>query len=151
MNDRQTSFDQFDTTRPPRCKKRFALNGFVKNCCSCPHVSRKKETMSCSLKGKKITTIEKYALPAWKELRDRVLLRDGHACAICSGTETLHIHHIDGDNTNDEPGNLITLCPCCHSRVHSELKKPGGRSRVMHVIGYFRGKRSTGRNAEKTG
>ncbi len=138
MKDRQTSFDQFDRGRPPRCGYRAGLNAFLKNCRLCPHASHHGGTVSCLLKGKKITTKEKYALPAWKKLRDKVLLRDGNACAICSGTEMLHIHHSDGDNTNDEPENLITLCSYCHARVHRELAKAGGRSRVMQVIGYYR-------------
>jgi len=138
MKDHQTSFEQFDRSRPPRCRYRTGLNDFRKNCVLCPHALHSGETISCLLKGKKITTREKYALSAWKNLRKKVLLRDGHACAICSCTETLHIHHNDCDNTNDDPENLITLCSCCHARVHSELGKAGGMPRVMQVINYYR-------------
>jgi 5-methylcytosine-specific restriction endonuclease McrA len=138
MKDRQMSFDRFDPTGPPRCRNRIALNGFIKNCFLCPYVVRNKEILSCGLKGRKITASEKYALSAWKELRERVLSRDGHACVICSGTESLHIHHIDADNTHDDPGNLITLCSYCHARAHSEMKKAGGRGKVMKVIDYYR-------------
>jgi hypothetical protein len=137
VNDHQTSFEQFDKSLPPRCNHRTGLNAFRKNCHLCPHASHRGGTLSCLLKGKKITTREKYALSAWKKLRETVLLRDGHACVICSGTETLHIHHSDGDNTNDDPENLITLCSFCHARVHCELGKPGGKSRVMQVIDYY--------------
>ena len=140
MKDRQTSFEQFDNSRPPRCNYRTGLNRFRKNCSLCPHATRRGGTMACTPGGKKITTNDKYALPAWKKLRDRVLQRDGNACAICSGTEALHIHHHDGDNTNDDPGNLVTLCSYCHARVHTELNRPDGRSRVMMVIAYYREK-----------
>jgi 5-methylcytosine-specific restriction endonuclease McrA len=138
MKDHQMSFDQFDPTLPPRCANRIDLNGFVKNCFFCPFAVRNKETISCRLKGKKITTGEKYALSAWKELRDRVLSRDGHACTICSCKKNLHIHHIDADNTHDDPENLVTLCQYCHARAHSEMKKTGGVLRVMKVISYCR-------------
>jgi hypothetical protein len=151
MKDRQMSFDRFDPTGPPRCGNRIALNGFIKNCFLCPYAVRTKKILSCSLKGRKITTGEKYALPAWKELRDRILSRDGHACVICSGTENLYVHHIDADNTHDDLGNLVTLCPYCHARAHSEIKKAGGPRKVMQVIGYYRKDRSAKMEPGKTG
>ncbi len=142
MNDHQVSLDKFNPACPPLCKGRVALNGFVKNCLFCPYALHKTETISCGLKGQKITTVEKYALPAWKELRVQVLSRDGHSCVICSGTEDLHIHHIDADNTHDNLKNLITLCPYCHARAHSERKKAGGRERVIQVIRHCREERA---------
>jgi 5-methylcytosine-specific restriction endonuclease McrA len=30
---------------------------------------------------------------------------------------TLHTHHRDGDNSNDDPANLAKLCPNCHSQT----------------------------------
>lgn len=142
MKDYQISFDRFNPALPPRCNNRVALNGFVKNCFFCPYALHKKDIVSCSVKGRKITTIEKYSLRAWKELRDQILTRDGHACVICNDTEVLHIHHIDADNTHDEPDNLVTLCSYCHARAHVELKKTGGRNRVIQVIEYCRKERT---------
>jgi len=31
----------------------------------------------------------------------------------------LQIHHIDGDNLNNEPSNLQFLCPNCHTQTHN--------------------------------
>ena len=42
-------------------------------------------------------------------------------CELCNSTEwlgrpiKLHLHHIDGDHTNNELDNLQLLCPNCHS------------------------------------
>lgn len=61
----------------------------------------------------------------WWELKRHVLKRDNHSCQICGcrGTaRTLQIHHdvpVQWGGSND-PANLITLCPECHERLHSE-------------------------------
>ena len=77
---------------------------------------------------------DKYGLSRWKEIRNGVLERDGQQCAICSGEEDLHVHHIDRDPTNDDPKNLITLCGICHARVHTELRRRGGAKRVSRMF-----------------
>jgi len=42
-------------------------------------------------------------------------------CSIC-GIErqygNFHIHHIDGDSTDNRPENLVVLCPDCHTNTH---------------------------------
>ncbi len=46
-------------------------------------------------------------------------------CEICGITEwqghpiVCHLHHIDGDNTNNSIENLQILCPNCHSQTDS--------------------------------
>ena len=44
-------------------------------------------------------------------------------CMNCGKTQTnehfdLVVHHKDGDNTNNEPENLMILCQGCHCKVH---------------------------------
>jgi hypothetical protein len=48
-----------------------------------------------------------------RPVRDQVLAEFNHRCAICGG-ERPHVHHIDGDPSNNDPSNLIPLCPNCH-------------------------------------
>lgn len=43
--------------------------------------------------------------------------RYNYICQIC-GREGLDAHHIDLDETNNDPENLICLCRSCHERVH---------------------------------
>lgn len=38
-------------------------------------------------------------------------------CAIC-GFEYSDVHHLDGNHNNNEPSNLISLCPNHHRMVH---------------------------------
>ncbi len=46
-------------------------------------------------------------------IRESVLKEFSHHCAIC-GKDSPHIDHIDGDPSNNDPMNLIPLCPNCH-------------------------------------
>lgn len=47
------------------------------------------------------------------------------ACEYCGATldfvPRLVVHHRDGNATNNDPNNLITLCDSCHKKVHSGL------------------------------
>ena len=55
-------------------------------------------------------------------VRTRLLVfkRDGVQCQACGVSEPLIIHHIDGNDKNNELGNLTTLCRSCHRRTHAE-------------------------------
>jgi 5-methylcytosine-specific restriction endonuclease McrA len=53
----------------------------------------------------------------WKTLARAIKERDGNACRGCGSTERLQVHHLrPGSN---HPHDLITVCPRCHSGVHS--------------------------------
>ena len=46
-------------------------------------------------------------------IRTAVLREFNHRCAIC-GIANPQIHHIDEDPNNNDPENLLPLCPNCH-------------------------------------
>jgi|CXWL01.1.fsa_nt_gi hypothetical protein len=48
-----------------------------------------------------------------KAVRDKILAEFNHRCAVC-GADRPHIDHIDEDPSNNEPMNLLPLCPNCH-------------------------------------
>jgi hypothetical protein len=65
------------------------------------------------------------------DLAPRILRRDRHRCFCCLAPDAalggsdpesrrglFHIHHIDGDFTNNAIRNLVTLCPLCHACLH---------------------------------
>lgn len=61
---------------------------------------------------------------SYKEIRQRIIERDGHKCVWCGvGTTyngkslTLQVDHIDGDRKNNSAENLRTMCPNCHSQT----------------------------------
>ncbi len=53
-----------------------------------------------------------------KSREAEVLFLNRHTCCICHDTgKDVQIHHIDGDNGNNDVSNLGVLCLDCHSRV----------------------------------
>jgi 5-methylcytosine-specific restriction endonuclease McrA len=62
---------------------------------------------------------------AYRELRHRVLERDGWRCQNCGAAQNLQVHHIErrsklGSDTCD---NLIALCAQCHASIHKERRR----------------------------
>lgn len=43
-------------------------------------------------------------------------------CVVCGFDKVVAIHHIDENRQNNDPGNLIPLCPNHHEMVHSKWK-----------------------------
>lgn len=58
--------------------------------------------------------------PMPKYTRMRILQRARGRCENpdCRSDVRPHIHHIDGDNSNNNLRNLIALCPNCHTKAH---------------------------------
>ena len=48
-----------------------------------------------------------------KAVRDSVLKEFNHRCAVC-GADGPQFHHIDENPANNDPLNIIPLCPNCH-------------------------------------
>ena len=57
---------------------------------------------------------------SYKQLRNRVLGRDGWRCQSCGTMFNLQVHHKESrsQSGDDSDQNLITLCATCHARVH---------------------------------
>jgi hypothetical protein len=59
----------------------------------------------------------------WQKLRKRRIEFDGKKCQVCNRTTNLEVHHFSYENcgTEDEFGDLITLCCSCHKLEHARL------------------------------
>ncbi|MDB6009975.1 MAG: type secretion protein DotN [Gammaproteobacteria bacterium] len=57
---------------------------------------------------------------AFAPVRDQVLKRDNHSCRFCGfrSPKFQEVHHWDDDHTNNEVGNLMTVCNLCHQVHH---------------------------------
>lgn len=56
------------------------------------------------------------------DYRQKCFSQKEERCDICGDTESIHVHHIDGDRSNDSIENLAPLCNSCHSSVHMGAK-----------------------------
>ena len=43
-------------------------------------------------------------------------------CVICGEKNIISVHHFDGNHYNNDPINLIPMCPTHHSYMHSGFK-----------------------------
>jgi hypothetical protein len=50
--------------------------------------------------------------------RNLCLATSNGECVACGDSEKVVAHHIDGDRYNDDPDNLVPMCPSCHRSVH---------------------------------
>lgn len=79
--------------------------------------------------------------PEWKRMARFIRKRDDYTCQECKTTfpkqsRYLHVHHIDGDKTNNDPQNLVTMCAKCHPRgkrkeQFNHLKDPHWRTKWL--------------------
>ena len=62
--------------------------------------------------------------PNWKEntYRTTCFLYHKKECIICGEDKIVEVHHLDENNKNNSPNNLIPLCPTHHQYWHSRYK-----------------------------
>jgi 5-methylcytosine-specific restriction endonuclease McrA len=59
-----------------------------------------------------------------RQVADAVLKEYRHKCAVC-GRHSPQLHHLDEDPTNNDPKNLLPLCPSCHLQdIHDPTSPP---------------------------
>ncbi len=56
------------------------------------------------------------------QLKISIKYRDGYICQICGTRETkatrLHVHHVSYNKKDNNPLNLVSLCPGCHATTN---------------------------------
>lgn len=68
-------------------------------------------------------------------LKTYLIRRDGYVCQCCTLTEwmgepiPLELDHIDGNASNNDPGNLRLLCSNCHSLTPTAKGRNRGKGR----------------------
>lgn len=73
------------------------------------------------------------------EFFEAILKRDNHICQKCEKGAIL-IHHIDKDNSNNNPSNLVALCNSCHLDLHREKERSKGTKKKISKA--MRGKKN---------
>ena len=70
----------------------------------------------------------------------RIMLASGKPpkCVFCGETERLHVHHKDGDHSNNALNNLIWVCVKCHNtKAHNYRRNERGQfsgSKLAEVL-----------------
>jgi len=62
-------------------------------------------------------SFELYGFDWTKLLKHSIRTRDYFVCQICNKNGWI-VHHIDYNKKNNNPDNLITLCPSCHTKTN---------------------------------
>ena len=91
------------------------------------NISRQRVHQLISGYGRNLKRLNRHNGNYWK-LHNMILSRDNHICQKCGSNEKPIVHHIDGDDNNNELANLITLCAKCHLNLHrpNGIGKKGG-------------------------
>lgn len=63
----------------------------------------------------------------WRNLRQKVLERDGHKCLDCGATERLQVHHVlyRSSPYHSRMCDCETLCKSCHEKAHGIIHERG--------------------------
>jgi hypothetical protein len=60
---------------------------------------------------------KKSRIPISMKIKRIIFERAGNACQHCGNNDSLDIHHIDENPSNNSKSNLIVLCPSCHRKA----------------------------------
>jgi len=65
---------------------------------------------------------KRIPIPQVNKIRAELQKEINSVCPFCNNDDVGHfqIHHIDEDPSNNEPINLLLLCPTCHSKITKE-------------------------------
>jgi hypothetical protein len=113
----------FDSGR----SKRIKHTRFLKKCPVCEtefEVSVKTDKTTCSHSCANTYFRSNVNNPNWKDssYRSTCFLYHKKECVICGEDKIIDVHHYDGDKNNNNPENLVPLCPTHHMYVHSRYK-----------------------------
>lgn len=61
-------------------------------------------------------------IPLIEEEKESIFQKFNNECSICGKTEGLHIHHKNGDATDNRIINLTVLCGVCHKKIHMKVR-----------------------------
>lgn len=94
----------------PACKKKF--------------IAKSHGSVTCSHSCSNTYFRSNKDHPNWKESRYRTTCFAYHKkeCVVCGEDKIVAVHHHDENRDNNDPSNLIPLCPTHHHYVHSRYK-----------------------------
>lgn len=72
------------------------------------------------------------------EIKNEIITRDYNICQMCGydgniANERLLVHHIDFNQGNNNPKNLITVCKSCHGKSHNIIEKDNLSKKIIEI------------------
>ncbi len=121
------------------CSKQFSISGIskhkqfcylnpvnIKPCpvCTAP-IKNYKTSVTCSSGCANTLFRTGPAHANWSDANYRSTCFYYHdkKCVVCGELNIIDVHHLDSDRTNNNPDNLIPLCPTHHQYWHSSYRK----------------------------
>lgn len=116
--DRELGHETTLTVTCEMCPREFSVTGRVK------HIEKKQKfycSRACANSVGGTSKARKHHPDT--EAHYRTVCRRYHMmrCIICDEENIVSIHHIDGNHDNNEPSNLVPLCPTHHQYCHSRF------------------------------
>jgi hypothetical protein len=115
-------FDKYKRTKKykriekecPVCHKKFMAKE-----------GHKREKQTCSYACSNVFFRSDKNNGNWKQdaYRSTCFLYHKKRCVCCDEKKIVEVHHLDGNRKNNDPSNLIPLCPTHHQYWHSSYKK----------------------------
>jgi DNA-directed RNA polymerase subunit RPC12/RpoP len=120
----------------PRGRPRTRQEGDLCEECGINPVRNKGYTLAGTIRyDSRCTTCHKgnYEFP-WLKHR-------GNECEMCGHHPffqgSLDVHHRDGDRSNNDPENLMTLCATCHRELHQFYHQTGELRKAENMLRKF--------------
>ena len=114
------------------CDKLFTKSGIknhekycssLKNCPVCGEKKVKLNNKTCSYSCSNVYFRSKPRKNAKNNYRTICFHFHDKKCVVCGEDKIVEVHHLDENNKNNDPSNLIPLCPTHHKYWHSRYKK----------------------------
>lgn len=96
----------------------------IKHCIVCNNVLKNKNTVTCGYACSNTHHRTGENSGNYKGTSYRSICFKHHlkSCIICGETKIVAVHHLDENHLNDDPANLIPMCPTHHQYWHSKYK-----------------------------
>ena len=126
--------------------KRFKYEQIEKECPICGKTfttgkgqPKEKQTCSYSCSNKYFRSGQDNGryIDGWNgqpEYRKIALEQHGHKCMVCSFSKIVCVHHLDENHNNNEPSNLVVLCPNCHTMIHTKKYKQEILNKIAALV-----------------
>lgn len=133
------------------CKKKTTTSGIknhekncnlnpqnIKSCLYCGKPVKNKKNDTCS----KSCSNRLWPRRESTSYRSRCFKFHEKKCCICDEINIIEVHHLDEDHSNNDPSNLVPLCPTHHQYWHSKFKYMV-ENKILEYIKEWSGKRDS--------